>query len=198
MPRHVDHDARRETICEAVRDIAIRDGFGEVTIRRVATHAGASTSVVTHYVPGRDELIRSAVSREVAVRQSELEGAVAGIRGTAGLRAVVEWAVLSPAEDAHRFWLAVVVGAQSEPVLRAELDGFNRWWSVLLARLAAQMEPPPANPNLLIDAIDVVVDGMIFAGFDGGESWPIERRRRALDALLAPVGLPSPFSGAGM
>lgn len=186
MPRQVDHDARLATLSGAVRAIAIRDGFGAVTIRRVAAEAGASTSVVTHYVPSRDELIRSVVSREVTARQDEMERAVQGLRGAAGLRAVVEWAVLGPADDAHRFWLAVVVGAQSDHVLRAELDGFNLWWSALLNDLVAQMEPVPAAPDLLVDAVDVVVDGMIVVGFDGRESWSVQRRRRVLDALLAP------------
>lgn len=189
MPRQVDRSARLETVRDAVVEIATQEGFAAVTIRRVAAHAGASTSVVTHYVSSREELLRIAVRGEVAARRAQAEAAVEGRTGAPAVRALVEWAVLGPGDDGHRFWLALVVGAQTEPVLRQELDGFNRWWGALLARCSAQMAPPPADPAALADALDVVVDGLVLAGFEERAAWPVSRRRRVLDALLVPLGL---------
>lgn len=191
MPRQVDHQARRQAICDAVLLAAVREGFGQVTIRRVAAEAGASTSVVTHYVAGREELLRLTVRREVARRQAQLEALLAGVRPEGRLRAVIEWSVLGLDETTHRAWLALVVGAQTEPVLRRELDGFNAWWDTLLARCIRQLGAPSGLPaDTLVDAINVVVDGMIMARFEEAEPWPSPRHRRTLDALLRSILLP--------
>lgn len=189
MPRQVDRSTRLDALCDAVHDLAAEEGFGAVTIRRVAARTGASTSTVTHYVAGRDELVRAAVRRETARRRAPLDERAASLRGAAGVRAVVEWAVLGRTDAAHRFWLALVVGAQSDPVLREELDAFNRWWCDLLDRLVADLDPSPAEPRTLVDALTVVVDGLVLAGFDDAEPWGRDRRRRTVDLLLAPLGL---------
>lgn len=174
---------------DAVATIAATQGFREVTIRRVADAAGASTSVVTHYVRSRDELVRSTVRREIETRQGQADAAVAGLRGAAGLRALAEWAVLGPGEQSHRLWLAVVVGAQSESVLRAELDAFNAWWSDLVQGLVRELDPPPADPAGLVDALDVIVDGLVLNGFEASDPWSPRRRRTVLEALLTPLGV---------
>lgn len=189
MPRQVDHRARLAAIQDAVEDLAAREGFSAVTIRRIAAHAGASTSIVTHYVPSRDELVRAVVRRGITARQTQLDDLVGNLRGADGLRAVAQWAVLGPTDQSHRFWLAIVLGARSDSVLRTELDAFNQWWCALLGRLVNDMNPDPIDPCALIDAIDVVVDGMILAGFEEQAPWPDDRRRRTLDLLLAPLGI---------
>lgn len=77
---------------DAVLAIAADRGFTAVTIRAVAERIGASTSVVTHYVPSGDELLRRAVRREIGARKTQAETVVAGLTGAAGLRALVRWA----------------------------------------------------------------------------------------------------------
>lgn len=183
MPRSVDPDARRAAIADAVERIAAREGFAAVTVRAVATHLGASTSAVTHYVRSRDELIGLAVERVVTARREQVEAAVAGLPPGPALRALLEWVVAGPGEAAHRFWLAMVTGAQEDAVLRAELDGFNAWWDGVVGRLVAGA--PEAA--VLADAVDVVVDGLVVAGFEGVAPWPPQRRRAVIDAVLGPL-----------
>ncbi|WP_433337693.1 TetR/AcrR family transcriptional regulator [Spirillospora sp. CA-294931] len=189
MPRQVDHDGRRAAIAEAVSAIAAERGFAEVTIRAVAARAGASTSAVTHYVSGRDELVRTAVRRALDVQRGRLEAETHGREPGEALRAVVRWSVLGAGERAHRLWLAIVVGARSEPVVRAELDAFNRWWDALLRRLVHALDPAPADPGSVVDALDVVISGLVMVAFEETEPWSRARRERAVDALLAPLGL---------
>jgi AcrR family transcriptional regulator len=189
VPRQVDRSTRLDALCDAVHDLVVEEGFGAVTVRRVAARVGASTSAVTHYVTDRDELVRAAVQRETARRRALLDGRVAPLDGAAGVRSLVEWAVLGPARASHRFWLALVVGAQSDPVLREELDAFNRWWCERLDRFVADLDPAPVAPDAVVDAVTVIVDGMVLAGFDDGTPWAHDRRRRAVDLLLAPLGL---------
>ncbi|MFD0417929.1 hypothetical protein [Streptomyces sp. NPDC127108] len=179
MPRQVDHAARRRDIGAAVLKIAAERGFREATIRAVASAVGASTSQVTHYVSGREELIRIAVRHEVEVRKAQITELLDGSERP--LRALVEWAVLGTGADAQRIWLAIVLGARTEPVVRAELEEFNRWWDAVMRRLVGR----PGDA----DVVDVLVGGLVLAGFEAPAEWSRERRLRVVDAVLAPLGV---------
>lgn len=189
MPRQVDHDARRTAIADAVLHTAADRGFREVTVRAVAARVGASTSLVTHYVSGRDELIGLAVRREVETQQARITVLTADRDPRAALRAVVEWAVQGPDPEAHRTWLAILVGAMSEPVIRAEVDVFNRWWDGLLRDLAEALDPRPADPALLVDTLDVLIDGLVLAGLEDAGGWTRRRRMRVVEGVLGALGL---------
>jgi len=60
MPRIVDHEERRAEVAAAVWRIVSRDGLEAATVRRVAAETGMSTSVVSHYFAGKDDLLRLA------------------------------------------------------------------------------------------------------------------------------------------
>lgn len=187
MPRTVDRTARLTAVSDAVVGIATEAGFAAVTIRSVAERVGASTSVVTHYVGSRDEMLRMAVRREVDARRGQAEDAMAGHGGAVALRALVEWAVLTADEATHRFWLALILGAPTEPVLRAELDAFNDWWDAALENLLAQAGI--AELEHAADLLNVVVDGLVVGGFDEGAPWPPARRRQVLAAAWRALGI---------
>ena len=167
-------------------DIAAECGFAAVTIRAVAERIGASTSAVTHYVGGREELLRNAVRRQADKRRQEAVQAMQGLEDRAALRALVEWAVLGPDESTHQLWLALVLGAATDQALRAELDRFNEWWSAQLRDRAARIWPD--DPVGAADLLDVFVDGLILTGFDAGQPWPAERRAGLLESLWRALG----------
>jgi AcrR family transcriptional regulator len=190
MPRRVDHAARLTEIEDTVIAIASESGFEAVTIRAVATRVGASTSVVTHYVGSRDELLHNAIQRELASRQADADAATHGLDGAAALRAFIEWAILGPDERTHRFWLALVMAAGNQPQLRAELDGFNEWWDRRLRHLLDRAQV--ANPEIARDLLGVFVDGVVVSGFDAGQPWPIDRRTVVLNMIWQTLGVPVP------
>ncbi|CRK58330.1 probable transcriptional regulator, TetR family [Alloactinosynnema sp. L-07] len=185
MPRQINHATRRDAISDAVVAIAADHGFAAVTIRAVAKHVGASTSVVTHYVASRDELLRGAVRRELAIRQDEADTALAGLSGATGLRALVHWAVTDLGERVHRFWLALLIAAHAEPVLRAELNEFNTWWDTHLRDFVT--ESGVSSPEVVIDTLDVVIDGLVTAGFEA--PFDAARRDRVLDRVWTALDL---------
>ncbi|XVV07213.1 TetR/AcrR family transcriptional regulator [Actinosynnema sp. CA-248983] len=185
MPRQVDHAARLAAIADAVVTIAAERGFAAVTIRAVADHLKASTSVVTHYVPNRDDLLRLAVRRELAFRRAQAERAMAD--GPDALRALVRWAVADTGDRVHRFWLSLLIAAPTEPVLRAELDEFNAWWDEHLRGLVQRSGVP--DPEVVADTLDVLVDGLVTAGFDDLEP---ARRDRVLNRVWTALGLADP------
>ncbi|MFD4351138.1 TetR/AcrR family transcriptional regulator [Nocardia sp. NPDC058518] len=189
MPRHVDTAARLVAVGDAVLSLAVEQGFGAVTIRAVADRIGASTSVVTHYVGGRDNMLRLAIRRQIDLRRAEGEAVLDEVKGAAGLRALVEWAVLSPDEQTHRVWLALVLGSRGDPVLRAELDLFNDWWDGRVRRLLADTGITEPDIDAACDVLDVMVDGLVLTGFDEGHPWSPPRRKRALTALWKALDL---------
>ncbi|MFE6921835.1 hypothetical protein ACFVAV_12360 [Nocardia sp. NPDC057663] len=155
----------------------------------MADRIGASTSVVTHYVGGRDTMLRIAIRRQIDLRRAEGEAVLEGVKGAAALRALVEWAVLTPDEQTHRVWLALVLGSRGEPVLRAELDLFNDWWDSRVRGLLADTGIAEPDIGAACDVLDVVVDGLVVTGFDEGRPWSPARRKRALTALWAALEL---------
>jgi AcrR family transcriptional regulator len=60
MPRVVDHEARRAEVVAALWRVVSRDGLDAATVRRVAAETGMSTSVVSHYFAGKEDLLRAA------------------------------------------------------------------------------------------------------------------------------------------
>jgi AcrR family transcriptional regulator len=190
VPKAVDRTERTAEITAAVERIATRDGFSSVTVRRVSEELGASTTAVTHYFASRDELVRSTVRRVIDRRTGELDVELADLQGRAAVRSMADWVALRPGDHHHRLWLAIVVGAAADVVLREELDRFNRWWDDRVERHLAEFEPPEPDPDGLADLLDVVLSGLVVAGLETESVWEQHRRRTVLDRLLTPAGLP--------
>lgn len=187
MPRSVDHDARRSAIDNAVIAIASESGFAAVTVRAVSLHIGSSTSVVTHYVKSRNDMLRNAVRSEVDARITDADAAIGSREGSAGLRALLEWAVLGPVTRGHRFWLAAVLGSATQPLVRAELDRFNTWWATRVRGLLSQTAVD--DPDLAADTLNVLVDGLVVNSFYEGSPWVVKRRAALLDSIWNALGL---------
>src|SRR3954469_5218328 len=89
MTKVVDHEERRAEVAAAVWRIVSRDGLEAATGRRVAAEAGMSTSVVSHYFAGKDDLLRLAFrivverGRDRAIAESEQGGRTRALLVTA-------------------------------------------------------------------------------------------------------------------
>jgi len=192
LPRHVEVGERRAAIAGAALRVVREEGFAAVTIRRVAEEMGSSTTAVTHYVEGRDDLVRLAVGSLLERRQAEAEAAIAATRPEKQLRRLISWSALDVSEADQQVWLGLVADGRSDPVLRELLDGFNHWWDDLVSRAAEAAvgtQTDPVRVAAVADAVDVVADGLIVAAFDHGKPWPRERIEATLDRLLGPLGL---------
>ena len=187
MPRVLDRDERLRDITAAVESIATHSGFSQVTIRGVADRLAMSTTAITHVFSSRDEMLRYVVDRSIGRRCDQIDAAIEGRHGPEAMRALIEWVVLGPADEAHRLWLALVLAAPGEPVLRERLDEFNEWWSQRLASCVVEVDD--AEREALLDVIDVVVNGLIVAGVETDEVWDTSRRRRVLTTVFGRLGL---------
>lgn len=193
MPRFVDHEARRDELCDIVVELASRYGFAAVTIRAIAAASKSSTSSITHYVSSRDELITLAVHREIAREQARIGAARRG-EGIEALHAIASAAVLGTTERERRLWMAIVIGSTYDPILERELVAFNAWWDAIAAELLGQARLSPEAAARFADLLDVVVAGLITTAFESPRHWTPERRMRTLDALLAAI---TPQDGTG-
>jgi AcrR family transcriptional regulator len=67
----------REQIAETAIEIADAEGFGAVSMRRIAAELGAGTMSLYHYVRGKDELIAlisDTIMAEIVIPEDELPG----------------------------------------------------------------------------------------------------------------------------
>lgn len=174
----------------AVLSMAAENGFKEVTVRAVAARIGTSTSTVTYYTNGRDELIGQAVRGEIERQRAHLITLLANKDRRAALRAVVEWAVIGTTTEEYRVWLAIILGARTEPTVNYWLQAFNTWWDDQLVRLVRAMRPRPnARPSTVIDTVNVLINGLVLADLDNPTSWTKARRLKVVDTILIPLGL---------
>ncbi|HEY8384719.1 MAG TPA: TetR/AcrR family transcriptional regulator [Porticoccaceae bacterium] len=77
MPAHVNHHERRLAIAEIVADIIAARGLDGVTIRNVATAAGYSTTIVTHYFSNKYDLLKHTHQIAAAKAQKRVHAVLA-------------------------------------------------------------------------------------------------------------------------
>jgi AcrR family transcriptional regulator len=65
-------DAVRQAILDAALDIGIREGFGEVSIRKIISRMNYSTGVVYHYFKDKQEVIDAVEAAETAWLGAEI------------------------------------------------------------------------------------------------------------------------------
>lgn len=182
MPKVVDAATRRREIHSAACALAVEAGFAGVTIRAVAARMGASTSVVTHYFPSREELVSSALDQALDRFWQGLPTAPPPTGGPMGIQAFVEHAVFSSAPELRDVWMRAVVDAPGDPVVRASLDRFDRRWDATVSTLVDALALDEAATRLLIDQLDIIVSGAVTTGVEGV---PDADRRAAVSSLLA-------------
>ncbi|MCR3721929.1 MULTISPECIES: TetR/AcrR family transcriptional regulator [Prauserella salsuginis group] len=72
MPKIVDHEQRRNEICDAVLTLVAEGGTRSVTKRAAAERAQWSTGAVNHYFQNRDTLMLGAFRRAAHLQGKEL------------------------------------------------------------------------------------------------------------------------------
>jgi AcrR family transcriptional regulator len=97
VPIHVDHEARRSHLAQAVWRIVVREGVAAASVRAVAKEAGLSMGSVRHFFASHDQLLLFAVealveqaSRRIAEGTSARMTLVAEGRPLAAVAALLE------------------------------------------------------------------------------------------------------------
>jgi AcrR family transcriptional regulator len=188
MPRVVDHEARRAEVVAALWRVVSRDGLEAATVRSVAAETGMSTSVVSHYFSGKDELLRIAFRLVLERGIARAEAAPAGARARALLVSALPLDAERRAEA--RIWFAFLGLTVSRPDLAAEQRRVYRAWRRAVAQaLVDDGMRPGMDAESEAAALIALADGLIVqAAF---EPWRLPRRRQLalLDERLAALGI---------
>jgi AcrR family transcriptional regulator len=184
MPIQVDVTQRRADIAEATFRVAARKGIGGVTIRSVATELGASTTIITNYLPTRADLLANALDLVAGEWIAELDAVGADLEPEAALREVMRAAVSWDERERIRnqFWVAVL----SEPnrpqavtdQLRAESDTVRG----RLAKFVEHCGHP--DPALAADQLFLFAQGVFVSMVETPQRWSPARLVVAADAIV--------------
>jgi AcrR family transcriptional regulator len=166
-----------------------RDGLEAATVRRVAAETGMSTSVVSHYFAGKDDLLRLAFrivlarGRERAIADSARGGRTRALLVTA---LPVDEARLAEA----RVWFAFLGLAVSRPDLGDDQRrAYAAWRGEVAAALRDEGLPAELDPEAEAAALIALVDGLTVQATFAPERMPAARQLALLDERLADLGL---------
>jgi AcrR family transcriptional regulator len=194
MPIRVDHQARRASVTEKAADIVVSAGPEALTVRAVATAAGCSTMVVSHYFDDKRDLVRS-VYRAAAARNRERLAAATSKNGTT-LVAALE-SLLPLDEPRRRDWMITCIFwgvAVADPELAAEQAERVRTAVPRIVALLRRLEGSPhamtgAQRSALARQLLTLVMGISTRAIFDPAYWTKGRQRTALregvSAILA-------------
>jgi AcrR family transcriptional regulator len=158
-----------ERILEAACDLIAAEGIDEVRIARVATRAGASTSLVHHYFSTREELLEQALIHSFEQAGDERFRKPPGVTETATealARGIAECLPLPGSQEREWvLWVELWLRAVREPELRpvaARLYGRYREWMADLIRagVASGEFRPHVDPDAAADVAMALLDGV--------------------------------------
>ena len=186
----------RSRILEAACDLIAAEGIDEVRIARVATKAGASTSLVHHYFSTREELLEQALlhsfeqvgderfgdERPEPVAENATEGLARAIRECLPLpgtqeRGWVLWVEL---------WLRAVRSPELRPVAIGLYGRYRDWMAdVIRAGISSGEFRSEADPDALADEAMALLDGAGVRALLGDPGMDVERARALVARALA-------------
>lgn len=188
MPIQVDIDERTREIADATFAVAAREGIGGVTIRSVAAEFGASTTIITNYLPTRADLLINAVEKMTDDWMAELATESVARPAPEALRAVVRTAVAWDDDELVRcqFWVAVL--ATEPEQVRSQVGEVEDGVRDVLRKLIDECGHP--EPSIAADQLFLFIQGVSVSIVQRPQSWTPERLAAA--AELAVTGILNP------
>ena len=198
MPRHVDHEERRDAIIQATLAVLAEHGPSGLTFRAVAKRMGGSSTLVTHYLPNRQELLDALVEQMAEWPEELLELEAGADDPREKLRVFLLW--LLPVDE--RGWLEerARLSLAGEPAIRERTQHLLDSWDTNVRRLMAEhltdLVPPDRLP-VTVDVLRSITNGLTLTWAEHPGEWPPERQFAVVDETLAALGLlPAPIVNA--
>ena len=182
MPRRVDRESREREIQAATLRVIARYGVSGVTVRRVASELGSSTSVITHFTRDKDDLLARAVATGIKDFQLEVQRLIADSEDPL-------WAVLhcSLNAEATGVWPALVLATVTDvpASLTRILREFDAWWTDIITQLVSDRSIEGISERDAADAMGVVVDGLILTA--ASTNWTPQHQWFLAKTLIQPL-----------
>jgi AcrR family transcriptional regulator len=188
-----------ERILEAACDLIAAEGIDEVRIARVATRAGASTSLVHHYFSTREELLEQALIHSFEIAGNERFQNPAGVTesATEALARGISECLPFPGSQERDWvlWVELWLRGVREPELRpvaARLYGRYRAWMADLIRAGVASGEFRADTDVeaVADVAMALLDGVGVRALIRDPAMDVERARALVaERLAAELGL---------
>ena len=195
MPRVVDHDERREEIAEAAWRVVERHGPDGANLRKIASEAGYTTGVITHYFRDKRQLMAFAFGLLVDRSTSRMAEAARETNVAAALAQVL------PLDEERRrettVWLSLLGASLTDPDLANELrQRYRRAREAMLPmfRSVLSEKAREEDPDDVADEILAVVDGITVDALTDPDRYPPSRQLTLLRRALARLKLPAETS----
>ena len=187
MPIVVDAERRRREVAAVVADIIATRGLEAVTVRAVATAAGFSTAVVSHYFAGKRELLLYSYRIAQDDAYGRLEEAARSWPGN--VERILD--VLLPYHEQARrewlvwsvFWALAISDPEFSQIQREQFRRANRRVVQLLMTTQPQLEMPAARHKARV-VLSGLLGAAIQASFDP-EGWPAETQKKILREVIS-------------
>ncbi|GAA0993727.1 TetR/AcrR family transcriptional regulator [Nocardiopsis tropica] len=182
-------DERRTAILRAVWRVMAEGGMGAVSIRNVASAAGASVGRIQYWFPSKDELLRAGLEEMLSEAARLHAEATRGADDREALWRLVGHAV--PRAETDRVGVSVfhqyVAAGFHHPELARVLAGAKDGAEAEAARLLAGIAPGLADPRAAARSLIATADGLSMRVLIGGLSAPEaeEALRAELDRVLS-------------
>lgn len=194
MPRVVDHDARRREVTAVAAELIASEGRSALTVRNVATRAGYSTKVVSHYFADIGDLLHEtydhAAGRARARINAVLDHDPADIQGL--IEAVLPLDAVR--RDDWRIWFAFWSEALATPSLAKDQRRRARAETKRIATCLQRMRDDGSltadvDIERAADRLSALVPGIAAEAIFDPTRWTPTRQRRVLRDALASLGI---------
>jgi AcrR family transcriptional regulator len=195
VPRDVDHAERRLQIARAATQIISESGVKGLSLRKVASRLGGSSTYVTHYYGSKQELLDDFANQlisgwGVAVTQIEQ-----GVDDPAQrLQKLVHWLlpldILGMQEERARILLLAerdLLGDTARTIFEQFNERIMRFLRDHLAQVVAADQVEPSAQLLR-----AVTNGVCLSALERPDAWPASTQTQLVDRALNLLGVPTP------
>jgi AcrR family transcriptional regulator len=185
-------ESLREEILDAARQVFVRMGFEETSIRTIAAKVGASPAILYHYFEDKQDILAHLV-RETFSKLSARMGAIRDDdapllhRLRRVLRAYIDFGLENPHHYAILFMKPAAMDVHQRLRQVFEVDGqrtFNCLQDLAAAAIAENLlRPELKDPVELAQALWVSIHGLVSAQI-GARGFPFIERDRLIDRLV--------------
>jgi AcrR family transcriptional regulator len=193
MPRIVDRAERRREIAYAALRLMSTRGPAALTLRGLAEELGGSITLVTHFYRNRAELLKGIADQLIDDYDADLADLEKGADEQTRLRVLLEWMLPLTLEARNDERARVLLNAERQSDLHVQYF-FEAMDQKMRALLRDHVRPlvEPANVDVTVDALRVLVNGVVLSAVEHPRKWPSKRQLALLDHILGCLGLQEP------
>ncbi|WP_165550061.1 TetR/AcrR family transcriptional regulator [Kribbella speibonae] len=192
MPRQVDHHQRRRDILEAAKNVIAEQGMAALSFREIGRRLGGSTSLITHYYPAQEDVLRDLVDSSVEEYEANLV-AIGNEYSDPQARLehiIFEWWLPIADDDLRdeRMRLNVVAAGNQGARVQELLDAWERLLRGVLHGAVTQLVPEDEADHI-IDVLRSTLNGIGLSTVEHPDHWTPERQRAVVRTVMSGLGL---------